>query len=153
MALSSMTGFARSHGASGPYTFEWELKSVNAKGLDVRVRLPHGHIWTFGEVDAFIDSHLKGGDPLPAVGEMTRDGDTVSAKVTAKSELKEASLHYAVATGPWQKREWKSLPAELKDGRASGRLPADQPLVYYLSVTDRRGLEVSAPHAEVPAGK
>jgi uncharacterized protein (TIGR00255 family) len=30
MALSSMTGFARSHGASGPYTFEWELKSVNA---------------------------------------------------------------------------------------------------------------------------
>ena len=42
MALSSMTGFARSHGTSGPYTFEWELKSVNAKGLDLRVRLPQG---------------------------------------------------------------------------------------------------------------
>jgi uncharacterized protein (TIGR00255 family) len=42
MALSSMTGFARSHGASGPYTFEWELKSVNAKGLDLRLRLPPG---------------------------------------------------------------------------------------------------------------
>jgi uncharacterized protein (TIGR00255 family) len=42
MALSSMTGFARSHGASGPYTFEWELKSVNAKGFDLRVRLPPG---------------------------------------------------------------------------------------------------------------
>jgi uncharacterized protein (TIGR00255 family) len=42
MALSSMTGFARSRGASGPYTFEWELKSVNAKGLDLRVRLPPG---------------------------------------------------------------------------------------------------------------
>lgn len=40
MALSSMTGFARSHGASGPYTFEWELKSVNAKGFDLRLRLP-----------------------------------------------------------------------------------------------------------------
>lgn len=42
MALSSMTGFARSHGASGPYSFEWELKSVNAKGLDFRMRLPPG---------------------------------------------------------------------------------------------------------------
>jgi uncharacterized protein (TIGR00255 family) len=37
-----MTGFARSHGASGPYTFEWELKSVNAKGFDLRMRLPPG---------------------------------------------------------------------------------------------------------------
>jgi uncharacterized protein (TIGR00255 family) len=42
MALSSMTGFARSHGASGPYAFEWELKSVNAKGFDFRTRLPSG---------------------------------------------------------------------------------------------------------------
>jgi uncharacterized protein (TIGR00255 family) len=42
MALSSMTGFARSHGASGPYAFGWELKSVNAKGFDLRMRLPPG---------------------------------------------------------------------------------------------------------------
>ncbi|RIK98985.1 MAG: YicC family protein [Proteobacteria bacterium] len=42
MALSSMTGFARSHGAHGDLAFEWELKSVNAKGLDVRLRLPPG---------------------------------------------------------------------------------------------------------------
>jgi uncharacterized protein (TIGR00255 family) len=42
MVLSSMTGFARSQGASGPYTFEWELKSVNAKGFDLRLRLPQG---------------------------------------------------------------------------------------------------------------
>jgi len=42
MALSSMTGFARSHGTSGPYVFEWELKSVNAKGFDFRMRLPPG---------------------------------------------------------------------------------------------------------------
>src|SRR5450432_3273992 len=49
MALSSMTGFARSHGASGPYTFEWELKSVNAKGFDLRTRLPPG----WDELEAF----------------------------------------------------------------------------------------------------
>jgi uncharacterized protein (TIGR00255 family) len=49
MALSSMTGFARSHGASGPYVFEWELKSVNAKGFDLRLRMPQG----WDEVEAF----------------------------------------------------------------------------------------------------
>jgi uncharacterized protein (TIGR00255 family) len=38
-----MTGFARSHGSSGPYAFEWELKSVNAKGFDFRMRLPPGY--------------------------------------------------------------------------------------------------------------
>ena len=42
MALSSMTGFARGHGASGSYEWAWELKSVNAKGLDLRLRLPPG---------------------------------------------------------------------------------------------------------------
>jgi len=49
MVLSSMTGFARSHGASGPYVFEWELKSVNAKGFDLRMRLPQG----WDELEAF----------------------------------------------------------------------------------------------------
>jgi uncharacterized protein (TIGR00255 family) len=42
MALSSMTGFARGHGVSGAYTWTWEIKSVNGKGLDVRLRLPPG---------------------------------------------------------------------------------------------------------------
>ncbi|MGA8077997.1 MAG: YicC/YloC family endoribonuclease [Xanthobacteraceae bacterium] len=40
MALSSMTGFARAHGVSGAYGWAWEIKSVNGKGLDVRLRLP-----------------------------------------------------------------------------------------------------------------
>jgi uncharacterized protein (TIGR00255 family) len=42
MALSSMTGFARGHGISGSYAWAWEVKSVNAKGLDVKLRLPPG---------------------------------------------------------------------------------------------------------------
>jgi uncharacterized protein (TIGR00255 family) len=42
MALSSMTGFARADGAHGSYRWTWELKSVNAKGLEIRLRLPPG---------------------------------------------------------------------------------------------------------------
>jgi len=50
MALSSMTGFARGHGVSGPYAWSWEIKSVNAKGLDLRLRLPPG--WDAVELPA-----------------------------------------------------------------------------------------------------
>ncbi|HUL88300.1 MAG TPA: YicC/YloC family endoribonuclease [Pseudolabrys sp.] len=50
MALSSMTGFARGHGVTGSYAWSWEIKSVNAKGLDVRFRLPMG--WDAVEVPA-----------------------------------------------------------------------------------------------------
>jgi len=50
MALSSMTGFARGHGAAGAYAWSWEIKSVNAKGLDIRFRLPPG--WDAIEVPA-----------------------------------------------------------------------------------------------------
>jgi uncharacterized protein (TIGR00255 family) len=50
MALSSMTGFARSHGVCTSYTWAWEIKSVNAKGLDLRLRLPPG--WDAIEVPA-----------------------------------------------------------------------------------------------------
>jgi hypothetical protein len=82
---------------------------------------------------------------------MNRDGDAVSAQVKSKTDLKAGHLHYAVAEGPWQKRAWKSVPAAVKDGTVTGTLPIDRPLVYYLSVTDARGLEVSAPHAELPA--
>jgi len=42
MALSSMTGFARGHGVAGHYAWAWELKSVNAKGLDFKLRTPPG---------------------------------------------------------------------------------------------------------------
>src|SRR5437764_4930631 len=42
MALPGIAGLARSHGASGPYAFECELKAVNAKGFDLRWRLPPG---------------------------------------------------------------------------------------------------------------
>ena len=50
MALASMTGFARSHGVAGAYAWSWEIKSVNAKGFDLRLRLPPG--WDAIEVPA-----------------------------------------------------------------------------------------------------
>lgn len=42
MTLQSMTGFARSDGAIDGTTWHWEIKSVNNRGLDIRLRLPPG---------------------------------------------------------------------------------------------------------------
>jgi uncharacterized protein (TIGR00255 family) len=42
MPLSSMTGFARASGQWSDQSWAWELRSVNAKGFDLRLRLPSG---------------------------------------------------------------------------------------------------------------
>ncbi len=42
MTIASMTGFARVPGVTAGFRWAWELKSVNAKGLDLRLRLPPG---------------------------------------------------------------------------------------------------------------
>ena len=53
MALSSMTGFARGHGVHGSYAWAWEAKSVNGKGLDLRLRLPPG----WDAIEAAVRAH------------------------------------------------------------------------------------------------
>lgn len=42
MTVSSMTGFARAEGAETGYGWSWEIRSVNARNLDLRLRLPPG---------------------------------------------------------------------------------------------------------------
>jgi len=43
MTLQSMTGFARTAGQDDRYAWTWEARSVNARGLDVRCRVPSGY--------------------------------------------------------------------------------------------------------------
>ncbi|WP_439492572.1 YicC/YloC family endoribonuclease [Bosea sp. (in: a-proteobacteria)] len=42
MAIESMTGFARAAGTVGIHAFAWEIRSLNGRGLDIRVRVPPG---------------------------------------------------------------------------------------------------------------
>ncbi len=43
MTIKSMTGFARAEGALGPTRWVWEIRTVNGRNLDLRLRLPPGH--------------------------------------------------------------------------------------------------------------
>lgn len=42
MTVNSMTGFARTSGSFASYSWQWEAKSVNGKGLEIRCRMPAG---------------------------------------------------------------------------------------------------------------
>ena len=42
MAIKSMTGFARTEGAAGATRWAWEIRTVNGRNLDLRLRLPPG---------------------------------------------------------------------------------------------------------------
>lgn len=80
MPVASMTGFARAQGASGPYAWAWELKSVNSKGLDLRLRLPPG--WDAVEVPvrAAAAKQLARGN-VSATLEIRRTGASASVKI------------------------------------------------------------------------
>jgi uncharacterized protein (TIGR00255 family) len=86
MALSSMTGFARGHGVSGSYGWAWEIKSVNGKGLDLRLRTPPGwdaievavraraaEALTRGSVQANLTIERSGAQPVVRVNAAVLD--------------------------------------------------------------------------------
>ncbi len=56
MPISSMTGFARASGERQGLLWQWEVKSVNGKALDVRVKLPPG----FEALDLPVRAALAG---------------------------------------------------------------------------------------------
>jgi uncharacterized protein (TIGR00255 family) len=84
MTLSSMTGFARASGASGAYRWSVELKSVNAKGLDLRLRVPPGFDRIEGEARARLGRALARGTCFATLSAQ-REGATLQARVNKEA--------------------------------------------------------------------
>ena len=80
MSLASMTGFARAHGASGTYAWAWEIKSVNGKGLDLRLRLPPGWDALESGVRAKAGGRLARGN-VSATLEVRREGALPAVRI------------------------------------------------------------------------
>ncbi len=116
--------------------------------LSITIRRPHGHIFTFKEVDTFIDNILlRNVEPLAAVSSIKLDAEkkTVSATFQSKVPVEKAELAWTSDAGPWQKRNWQSAPATITGNTVSASLPTQTPTCYYLLLTDQRGLPVSTP--------
>lgn len=62
MTLQSMTGFGRASGTAAFLQFVWELKSVNGKALDVRMRLPGGWDGLEGPAKQIIGKYVSRGN-------------------------------------------------------------------------------------------
>lgn len=130
------------------YQKSYRLVPEPLRNLSVVVDLPHGHIWTFGEVDTFIDAALNGGVSLPRLGVTECVGNQIGAEVVYPLAITEAKLCYTTDVGAWQKRKWKMAPARVDGNRVVATLPAEQPTVAFLAVKDSRGLRVSSEHLE-----
>ena len=69
------------------------------------------------------------------------------AAVEAATPLQSARLHFTTDTGEWGDRTWQSREAVLNGSEIKAELPAARPLLYFLTVTDRRGATVSTDYA------
>ena len=82
MPLRSVTGFARRDGVGEGHRWAWELRSVNGRGLDIRLRLPPGfdelelpvreragRVLNRGNVQAMLALELSTGMPRVRVNE------------------------------------------------------------------------------------
>jgi dienelactone hydrolase len=134
----------------GAYFLDSYQKSYNLVRspvtLCIQINRGHGHIWTFPEVDAFINSYLKKGEPLLNVGPTNVEGEKASAEIDGSATVAKAQLDYANA----KDRVWQSVPAEVNGKSVTVNLPAARPIIFYFNVTDSRGMTVSNPHVELP---
>ncbi|MEX0348612.1 MAG: YicC/YloC family endoribonuclease [Paracoccaceae bacterium] len=76
-----MTGFASGKGEHAPFSWSWELRSVNAKGLDLRLRVPD---WLEG-----LETALR---PILAKS-VTRGNITLSLRLARNEEASALSLN------------------------------------------------------------
>ena len=104
----------------------------------------------------FFEYHLKGiGDPFPEIvssEQIFADNSsskslTVSFRVKSKTRTTSARIYYSFVDKEWTKREWKELPAVLKNKNTyQAELPqelAGKDVDWYASVSDDRPVSVS----------
>ena len=97
MALQSMTGFAHLEGTQGTLQWTWELRSVNGRNLDIRIRLPAGYERIEPEVRKAIAGRFTRGNVQTTLSvsrndkrvEATVNQDVLDAVVGAVSQLRD----------------------------------------------------------------
>jgi uncharacterized protein (TIGR00255 family) len=100
MSVSSMTGFARAAGSGGTWRWTFELKTVNAKGLDIRLRMPAPFDRAEGEARTRLAKALARGTCFATLSTQ-REGATAAARIdlAAIESIAVAARAAAVKTG------------------------------------------------------
>jgi uncharacterized protein (TIGR00255 family) len=117
MSLASMTGFARAVGAWDGLAWNWELRSVNGKGLDLRLRLAPGSEHLEPRVREMGQRYFKRGNIQVTLTSERAAGDQRFA-------LNEAALEQIVAI------------AERVKARVGGETPSVESLLGIRGIID-----------------
>jgi uncharacterized protein (TIGR00255 family) len=100
MSIKSMTGFARAEGRAGNHAWHWELRSVNARGLDVRSRLPAGSEALEPQVRDAAARHLTRGSVTIGLSTSGREGSLeIRLNEAALMQVVKATEHIRQLTG------------------------------------------------------
>jgi uncharacterized protein (TIGR00255 family) len=91
-----MTGFARAQGSQAGWRWHWEVRSVNARGLDVRVRFPEGFDGLEGPARILANERFARGNISasltltndPVRGSIKINGEVLAQVVAALETLK-----------------------------------------------------------------
>jgi uncharacterized protein (TIGR00255 family) len=100
MAIASMTGFGRSDGTCDGLSWVWEARSVNGRGLDVRLRLPPGNDAIEAMLrEAAAKRFVRGNVSATLTIERQSNGGTVRLNEQVLADVMRAANRAAEITG------------------------------------------------------
>lgn len=117
--------------------------------LCIRLRMPHGHNGPGenpAEILAFAEHVLHQAPALPTVSAPTLAGTVASIRVTTSAPFT-AQLNYTTNSGVWKARDWKAVPAEVRNAEVRATLPANT-TTFYFNVVTTNDMVVSSEHME-----
>ena len=106
--LQSMTGFAAGQGAKGDFGWTWEIRSVNAKGLDLRIRVPDWIEGLEAELRKQVSGALKRGNVTvnlrlsreDIAGAQRLNSQQLDQVLTALAEIEQQAITRHVSLAP-----------------------------------------------------
>jgi len=119
---------------------------VSRRDFRITVNMPHGHQegWNPQEIGLFVDSHLRGGKPLPKIVRPQIVGGHALAKVKTRMSLVSTALHYTTEAGPINKRQWQTVPGSIHGSSINAKAPPKEATLWFFTVTDERGAVTSS---------
>jgi uncharacterized protein (TIGR00255 family) len=104
----SMTGFAARQGDGAGFAWTWELRGVNGKGLDLRLRLPDWIEGLEAETRRRLQAALSRGNvqvslklvATSGTGTLTLDADQLDAVLAAMTRIEAAAMAEGLSLAP-----------------------------------------------------